>query len=142
MGWGLARGPGHGAAAEEVDVEVGDGFAAVGAVVHHEAEAVIEVELVGDFGGDEEEVADEGLVGGGGLGEAGDGFFGDDEDVDGGLGVDVAKGVADIVLINGGAGDFAVNDALEEGFVGHGEEEVGAGSVEQGGRKIRMTKFE
>ena len=97
-------------------MEVGDGFAAVGAVVEDKAEAVIEVEVGGDFGGGEEEVADEGLVGGGGFGEAGDGFFGDDEDVKGGLGVDVAKGVADVVLVDGGAGDFAVNDALEEGF--------------------------
>ncbi len=103
-------------------MEVGDGFAAVGAVVEDDAEAVIEGEVVGDFGGGEEEVADEGLVGGGGLGEAGDGFPGDDEDVDGSLRVDVAKGVADVVLVDGGAGDFAVDDALEDGFVGHGEQ--------------------
>lgn len=41
----LARRPGERATGEEVDVQVGDGFSAVGAVVHYEAEAVSELEF-------------------------------------------------------------------------------------------------
>jgi hypothetical protein len=41
----LAWRPGERATGEEVDVQVGDGFSAVGAVVHHEAEAVSELEF-------------------------------------------------------------------------------------------------
>lgn len=119
-----ARGPGELAAAEEVDVQMRDGFAAVGAVVDDEAVALGEIEVAGDARGDEEEVAEEGLLGAGGVGEARNGFLGDDEDVDWRLGADVVKGVAELVLVGGRAGDFAVDDALENGAVGHGEGKV------------------
>ena len=51
-----ARRPRHLALGEEVDVEVGDGFAPVRAVVDHEAETGGEVELLRDEVGDVEPV--------------------------------------------------------------------------------------
>lgn len=44
---GSARGPGQLAAAEEVDVQVGHAFTAVGTVVDHDAVAGAELELLG-----------------------------------------------------------------------------------------------
>jgi hypothetical protein len=116
----LARGPVHGAAAEEVDVEVVDGLAAVGAGVDDEAVAVGEVLLASDFCGDVEEVAEHGGVVLHGVGVGGEVVFGDDEDVDRGLGVDVGKGEDLVVFVDGLYGDFPVRDFAEE--TGHGSE--------------------
>jgi hypothetical protein len=56
---GLAWRPIEVASAEEVDVEMGDCFAAVGAVVDDEAVAGGgDVFAAGDFGGDEKKVAE------------------------------------------------------------------------------------
>ncbi len=119
----LAGGPVHGAATEEVDVEVFDGLAAVGAGVDDEAVAFGEVLLAGDLGGDEDQVAEHGGVVGDGVGERGEVVAGDDEDVGGGLGVDVGEGVGGFVLVDGGGGDFTVGDFAEE--AGHKEEDRG-----------------
>jgi hypothetical protein len=110
----LAGRPGHVACAEEVEVEVLDGLAAVGAGVDDDAVAVGEVLLAGDFGGGGEELAEERGVGGGGVGERGDVLFGDDEDVDGGLGVDVREGEDVVVLIEASDGDGAGGNLAEE----------------------------
>lgn len=97
-------------------MEVGDGFAGVGAVVDDEAEAAGEVEFFGDDAGGDEEVAELGFVGGRGFADAGYQFFGDNEEVDGGLGLDVVDDDAAVVLVFDLRGDFAVDDFLEEGF--------------------------
>ena len=90
------------AAAEEVEVEVVDGLAAIGAGVDDDAVAVGEILPAGDFGGGGEEVAEEGCVVGSGMGQGGDVTLGDDEDVDGGLGVDVREGEGVVVLVEAG----------------------------------------
>ena len=100
-------------------MEVGDGLSAVGAVVDDDAEAVFEVELAGEFCGGEEEVAEGGLVFGGGVADARNGFAGDDQEVCGRLRVDVAERYAEVVLVFELAGDVPVHDFLEEGLV-HG----------------------
>ena len=115
MGSTSAGGPGEGAAAEDVAVEMGDGFAGVGAVVDDEAVAgLCEAEFGGDFGGFEQEVAEGFFVLGFGGGDVGDGFFGDDEDVDRRFGRDVAKGDDEIVLVNDVRGNLAGDDFFKE----------------------------
>ena len=106
------------AAAEEVDVEVVDGLAAVGAGVDDEAVAVGEVLPAGDFAGCVEEVAEGGFVVLRGVGVGGQVVFGDDEDVGGGLGIDVREGEGLLVFVDAGGGDFAGDDFAEE--AGHG----------------------
>lgn len=94
-------------------MEVGDGLAGVLALVDHEAVSVFEFELVGDgFGGVEDM---EVVAGVGEFGEAGDFLAGDDQDVDGGLGLDVAECDDVGVFVDNVGGDFAVDDFGEEG---------------------------
>ena len=100
-------------------MEVGDGFAGEGAVVDDEAEAFGEAELFRHEVGDVEEVAKHGFIGGGGFGDARDGALGDDEEVDGRLGLDVVEDDTEVVFVFEVGGDLAVDDALEDGF--HGE---------------------
>jgi hypothetical protein len=102
-----------------VDVQVRHGFAGVRAVVSDEAESFDKLEFFGDGACHEQEVAKEGLVGGGGLADARDGFFGDDEQVDGRGGLDVVDDNAVLVLVLDAGGNFAGDNALEKG--GHGE---------------------
>jgi hypothetical protein len=104
----------HGAAAEEVYVEVVYGLAAVGAGVDDEAVAVGEVVLAGEVSGDVEEMAEGGFVVERGMGVAGDVVFGDDEEVGGGLGVDVCEGDGGVVFVEAGGGDFSGDDFAEE----------------------------
>lgn len=113
MAGDLAGRPGEGPSADEVDVEVGHGLSGVGAFIDDEAVTGGEALRFGDDAGGAEQV----LVVSGGLdgGDAGDLGFGDDEDVDGGDGVDVADGEAVVVLVDDVTGDFAVEDAGEEG---------------------------
>lgn len=102
-------------------MEVRDGLAAVAAMVDDEAVAVgSEAQGLGDAGGGEEEMTEQGLIGGRGLAEAWDGLAWDDEDVAGGLGVDIVEGDQLVVLVHEGGGYFLVADFLEEGLV-HGE---------------------
>jgi hypothetical protein len=63
----LSRGPGQGAAAEQVDVEMEDGLSGAGADVEDGAVALLDVALAGDVGGGEVAAADEFGVGGFGL---------------------------------------------------------------------------
>ena len=97
-------------------MEVRDAFAGVGAVVDDEAVAAGEVELFGDDAGGHEEVAQLGFVGGRGFTDARDKFFGDDQQVNRGLWLDVVNDDATVVLMLDFGGDFAVDDFLEEGF--------------------------
>jgi hypothetical protein len=119
-------------------MEVRDRLAAVGAVVDDEAEAFVggvHAELGGDGTGGEEEVAEEFLVIRRGFADARNGFLGDDENVDGGLRIDVFEGEAKLVFVDNIGGDFAVDDLLEDahgrqarerGLADH-EAEVGGG---------------
>ena len=116
----LSRRPRHLTLGEEVDVEMGDGFAGMRAVVHDEAEAFREVELFCNLAGDEQQVSEGGLIGGSGLGHARDQFFRDNEEMNGRLRLDVVQHDAVFVLVLDLCGDLAVDDALEDGFR-HGE---------------------
>lgn len=109
------------AAAEEVDVEVGNGFAAVGAVVDDDAKTSVEFELLGDLASNEKEMAEQGLVFRGRFAYARNQFFGNDQNVDGRLRIDVADCEAELVLMFEVRGDFPLGYFLEERFFGkHG----------------------
>lgn len=100
-------------------MKVGDGFAGVTTVVDHDAKAVGEVEFSGDDAGDDEEMAEEGLVSGGRFAHARYQFFGDDQKVSRRLRLDVVEDDAMLVLVLDPGGNFAIDDFLEDGF-GHG----------------------
>jgi len=100
-------------------VEVVDGLAAIGAGVDDQAVAVGEVLGAGDFAGGVEELAEDAGVVLGGVGVRGEVVLGDDEDVRGGLGVDVREGEGVLVFVEAGDGDFAGDDFAEE--AGHEE---------------------
>lgn len=107
-GVGSAGGPGEVASAEDVEVDVEDGLADVGAVVDDEAVAgLFEALFAGDFGAGEHELAEEFGVIVGGVVEVDDVFFGDDEDVDRGGGGDVAECDAVFVFVDAVVGEFS-----------------------------------
>jgi hypothetical protein len=103
------------ASTEEVDMQMGDSFAAVGAVVDDKAVAGVGyVFAAGYFGGGEQEVAEEALIIGLGSSDAGDGFFRNDEDVNRRLRGDVAEGEALVVFEDDVGRDFVGNDFFEK----------------------------
>ena len=55
-----------------------------------------------------------------GVGQGGDGVFGDDQDVDGRLGIDVSEGEGEVVFVDDVGGNLAPDDFAKEG-VTHGE---------------------
>jgi len=95
-------------------VEVLDCLATVGAGVDDEAVALGEVLLASDLACRVEEVAEGGFVVLRGVGVGGQVVFGDDEDVGGGLGIDVREGEGLLVFVDAGGGDFAGDDFAEE----------------------------
>ncbi len=119
-------------------MEVGDAFAAVGTVVDHEAESFFAAEDAlrsGYFLGGEEEVAEEIAVFRGSFADPGDEFLGDDEDVDGRLGRDIAEGEAEVVFEDDVGGDLAGDDFFEQGHFWLGKE-IGRSAL--GAEKIRL----
>src|ERR1700738_3952236 len=106
-----------------MDVKVEDGLSGAGADVEDGTVSLLDVALGGDVGGSEVAAADEFGVGGLGLFQTGKMFFGDDENVRGGLRVDVFEGEDVLVLVDLLGGDFAAEDTAEEavgGSVSHG----------------------
>ncbi len=94
-----------------------------GAHVEDRAVSLLDVALAGDLGGGEVAAADDFGVGGLGLFQSGKMFLGNNENVRGGLRVDVFEGEDVVVLVNFFGGDFAAEDAAEEaigGGVSHG----------------------
>lgn len=111
MGWGgLAWGPVEEAAAEDVEVEVLHGLAAILAGVGYDAVSAGEC-AVGKRGGGVGEVAEH-LDGG--LLDIGEVLPGDDEQMGGGLRVDVGEGDAFVVFVDGLDGDLAGGDFAEK----------------------------
>jgi len=84
-------------AAEQVQMQMLDGLAAVGAGIHYDAIAVAELLRLGDLSGHPMQVAEQRSVALIGLGHGGDVLARDDEDVDGRLGVQVGESVGQIV---------------------------------------------
>ena len=111
--------PREGALAEEMDVQVGDTFAAVTAVVDDEAVAGVgDAEFLCEGCSGEQEMAEGGLIGGGGFADARDEFFWNDEYVHRCLRGDVVDGDAEIIFVRELRGDLAVNDFLKKSFHG------------------------
>ena len=108
------------ASTEKVEVEMGHGFAAIGAIVDHEAIASrIQFQLAGDFLGGGQEVAEDGMLFRRDGGVAGLVWRGDETTVYGGLGGNVAEGEDVVVLIDDVGLGFAVDDPFKDRF-GHG----------------------
>ena len=113
----LPGGPGEFAAGEEVEVEMRNFLAGVAAVVEDETVAASdEAEVFCDGGGFYQQMAEDGVVGRGGVFEGGNGFARDDEDMCGRHGLDVPKRDDVFVFVDDVGGDFFVADFLEEGF--------------------------
>lgn len=100
-------------------MQVRDRFAAVGAVVDDKTVAVREVLLPGDRRRREQEVPENVLVFAGGLTDARNEFFRNDQDVGRGLRIDVLQSDAVIVFVDLLRRDFAVDDLLENRFFSH-----------------------
>ena len=98
-------------------MEVRDGFAAVGTVVDDEAVAVGKTGLLGDFRRLQQQMAEHRVVGGRGIGDAGDGLARHDENVRGCLWVEVAEGEDVLVFVNQVRRNLLRGDAFKEGFV-------------------------
>lgn len=102
-------------ATEDVAVEMGNRFAAVGSVVDHQPEAgFTDSQLSCNFRRLEEQMADQLFVLGRGFGDARYRFFGNDQNVLGRLRVDVAKGDHQIIFVNDVRGDFARGDLFKK----------------------------
>ena len=100
-------------------MKVGDGFAAIGAIIDDEAiTGFFELALAGDPLGGDEEMSEEGMILGRDGTVAGVMFFWNDKNVDGGLGGEITEGEDVIILVENIGGEFAVDDPLEDGF-GH-----------------------
>lgn len=101
-------------------MQVIDRLAAVRSAVDHGAVAARQFEFLGELRGDDEQVADEFGIVRFEVGEGDDLPFGNHQQVRGRLRIDVAEGDAAVVLVDDVGGDLAIDDSLEDGFVGHG----------------------
>src|ERR1035441_2510790 len=107
--------PGHGAATEDMAVQVRHSLAGIRTVVEHQPVArLIQPQLVRHLSSLEQQMPKDLVVLRGGLGKARDGLSGDNQDVRWGLWPDVVKGHHEVVLINDRCGDFASDDLLEQ----------------------------
>jgi len=102
------------AGAEEVEMEMVHGLAAVFSGVDDNAVALGESLGLGDGGSGLEQMAEEGGLVRAGVVQGGEVLAGNDENVDGRLGMDVGEGVAEVVLMDGGGGDGSLSDLAEE----------------------------
>jgi hypothetical protein len=124
------------ATAEQMQVKVRDGFPAVGSVVDDQAIAgLVEFQLPGHFLGGGEKVAEDGVMFRGNGGVAGVMLFGDQEDVDRGLGGDIAKGKNVLVLKDNVGWNFTFDDPFEDRF-GHTPSFLPDGQFEQLGAEM------
>ena len=102
-----------------MEVKVGDGFAAIGAIIDDEAiTGFVELALASDPLSGDKEMSEEGMILGRDGTVAGVMFFWNDKNVDRGLGGEITEGEDVIILVENIGGEFAVDDALEDGF-GH-----------------------
>lgn len=92
-------------------------FAAVGAVVEDEPETVLrQAQFPGDFGGFQQQMAEQGLVFRSRFGEAREGFLRDHEDVRRCLRGNVVEGDDRVVLIDNPGRNLTSDDFLKEGL--------------------------
>jgi len=98
---------------------VGDGFAAIRAVINDESIAsFFELAQTGNPLGGDKEMSEEGMILGRDGAVAGVMFFWNDKNVDGCLGGEITEGEDVLILVENIGGEFAVDDAFEDGF-GH-----------------------
>lgn len=117
----LSGRPGERASAEQVDVEVEDGLSGAGADVEDSAVSVLDLALASDLCGGEMAAADDFGIGGFGFFQSREMPFRNDENVRGGLRVDVFEGDDVIVFMHFFGRNFAADDAAEKAVgIGHG----------------------
>lgn len=110
--------PGHLAFGEKVDVKVRNGFAGMRAVVDHQPEPVLEVELLCELACGHEEVPEHLGVCSRSLADARNHLLRNDQQMDGCLGLDVMQDDAALILVFDLRGDLPVDDFLKDRF-GH-----------------------
>jgi len=101
-------------AAEQVDVQMVDGLAAVGAGVDDQPIAIAEILSSCDLAGGGNKLAEHGCVLRRGVIERGEMLFGDEQDVHRRLGVNVREGEDVVVLIEAFDGNGAGDDFAEQ----------------------------
>ena len=104
---------GHGAAAEDMEMQVGHRLAGIGAAVGDQTVAVCQTGFFGDLRNGLKDMGDHGAVLGGYAVKGGNVDLGDHKDVHGGLGIDVAEGQNGVVLVDLGGGNIACDDFTE-----------------------------
>ena len=110
------------APAQNVHVQMRDGFTGVGAIVDDEAIAgVRDAKRFGDFASLEQQMAEHFVVFGLGVGDARNGLAWANQDVSRRASLDVAKGKNEIVFIDDLGRDFASGDFLEESLTHTGQ---------------------
>lgn len=108
-------------AAEDVEVEVRDFAVGVGAIVDDNPVAgFVDAGGFGDVGHGEEQLAECGGIRFGGGAQPCDVRFGDEHDVDAGVGGDIVEGEDVVVLEDDLCRDFLAEDFAEDGGVLHG----------------------
>lgn len=113
----LARRPVHLAAADEVQMNVIHGLAAMRTIVDNEPEAFLQILLASDLRGRHEEMAENLLVAVLGLGELREAVahLGDQDDVHGALRRDVTEGEHGVILEDDLGRDLLGDDLVEDG---------------------------
>lgn len=125
------------ASAEQMEVEMIHGLAAVFAGVDDDAIAFAKALVAGDCGGCREEVAEQIAIRGAGIVERGKVFAGNDENVDGRLRVEIGEGVTELVLVDGGGRDGTIGDLAEE--AGHGVTSLARPVYNRAGKRAERT---
>jgi hypothetical protein len=108
-------------------MEVGDGFAGMAPVIDDEAESGLDdSEFFGDEAAGVEEVAEQRFIVSGGFGDTRNGFFGNDQNVDGCLWIDVLEGGAEIILEYDVGRNLTGDDFFKEGHCDDDSDEAAA----------------
>ena len=110
--------PFEAATGQKMYMQVRHGFAAVGAVVDHNAEAGAEVQFFCQGLRRQQEMTEQSLVTGDGLIEARDKSLREDQHVHWRLRLDVVDGETQVILMDDLGGDLTVGDFLENGLHG------------------------
>ncbi len=98
-------------------MEMRDGLPGVRTVIEDKPESGLrQTQLLCHLSRFEQEVSKDGLIFGFSLGDAGNGFPGNDQNMGGGLGPNVPKGHDQFVLIDNRPGDLTRNDFLKQRF--------------------------
>jgi hypothetical protein len=103
-------GPCHPATAEKVKVKVIHCLSAIVTGIDRDSIAIGQTDLFGDLFGTQQQVPEQIAILGSGIGEGRDGLFWNDEDMNGGLGVNVVESQASVVFVNDICRNFATNN--------------------------------